>query len=314
VQRYLAAARRHRALIVAILAIVWLAGGLAAATEYRTTFESTASIWVLRASPELAQSSADDPSVTLLQTAASQQVDLISQLLQTDSFVSDVAGRAGLVVPVGADESAYLDSLRKRFHVKALGTNLLSLSYAARDPESGPKLVNAALAVRGERTAAARVASTTALVTLYQKDYELAQTEAQSAQRNLQAFDEGHPAPMSDVDQHSEAQLRLLLDLAQARLSDLRGRLDRAALAPALIDVSGMEFQVVDPPRRPSAPSGGTRSALTIAAIALVAGAALAALLVLLSAHVPRVPVAVAQRERSARAIDGAEALQSRPA
>lgn len=312
-RRYFLTARRHRALIVAICGIVWLAGAVAAVVEYRTTFESTAMIWVLRASPELAQTSPDDPSATLLQSAASQQVDLIGQLLQTDSFLSDVAEHAGLAVPAGADEASYLDGLRKRFHVKALGSNLLSLSYSARDAATGPKLVNAALAVREERTAAARVASTTALTTLYQKDYDLAQTEALKAQHDLESFDASHPAPMNDVDQHLEAQLRLTVDLAQARLADLRGRIDRAVLAPSLIEVSGMEFQVVDAPRAPNGPSGGARSAMTIATIAIVAGLALAVLFVLLASHLPR-PRAAEQRERAPRVEGGAEALRSRPA
>jgi len=293
-------ALRYRALIVAICAIVWTAGAIAALTEYRTTFESTASVWVLRTSPELAQTSADDPNVTLLQTAATQQMDLITQLLQTDSYVRDVATRAGLVVPTGADQEAYLDSLRKRFRVRAVGSNLLTLSYAARDPQSGPRLVNAALDVRGERIAEARTASTAALTTLYQKDYDVAQTAALDAQTKLQDFEASHPAPLSDVDQHLQAQLRLTLDLAQARLADLRGRIDRAVLAPALIEVSGQEFQIVDPPSVPYGPSGGSRSAMTIAAIAIVAGLAIAALLVIVAAHAPRTVRTVTRRERAA--------------
>jgi len=182
----------------------------------------------------------------------------------------------------------YLDDVRKRFHVKALGTNLLTLSFAARDSASGPRMVKAALAVREERIAAARVAATTALTTLYQKDYELAQAQALDAARRLQDFIASHPAPQSDVDQHLQGQLQLAVDLAQTRLGDLQGRIDRAVLGPALIEVSGMEFQIVDEPRAPNGPKGGSRAAMTVAAMAVVAGLALAALLVLLGAHLVR--------------------------
>src|SRR6266496_5446703 len=233
--RYLATARRYRWLLAAILTLVWCAGLGAAYVEYRRTFESTATVWVLRASPELAQTSPDDPNVTLAQTAASQQVDLLTQLFQTDSFVRDVVERASLgpVLAAATDESSYLDDVRKRFHVKALGTNVLTVSFAGRDPHIGPQMVNAALAVRAERVAAARVAATSALSALYQKDYEVAQAQAVDAQQQLQGWSASHPPPLSDVDQHLQAQLRLTLDLAQVRLADLKGRMDKAALGPA---------------------------------------------------------------------------------
>lgn len=282
-RRYLSTARRYRWLLVAILALVWGAGLAGAYVEYMTTFESAATIWVLRASPELAQTSPDDPNVTLFQTAASQHADLIKQLLQTDSFVREVVDRTPLSAALAAapDERRYLDQIRRRFRVQAIGTNVLTLSFAAREPHIGPQMVNAALAVREERVAQARVAATTALTALYQKDYEVSQQHALDAQRRLDQFNASHPPPLSEADQHVHAQLRLTLDLAQVRLADLRGRMDRAVLAPALLEISGMEFQVVDEPREETSPRGGARAAMTLAAVAVVAGLALAALLIL---------------------------------
>jgi len=313
-RRYLATARRYRWLLAAVLALVWGAGIVAAYAEYTTTFESTATVWVLRPPAELAQTSLDDPSATLLQTAASQQVDLLSQLLQTDSFLRDVVQLAtpGTSLAAAHDEAAYLDDVRKRFHVKALGTNLLTISFAARDPATGPRMVKAALAARDQRTAAARVSATTALSTLYKKDYEVAQARALDAKQRLQEFNASHPVPLSDIDQHLQSQLLLSLDLAQTRLGDLQGRMDRAVLGPTLIEVSGLEFQVIDEPRETAAPKGGARPAMTVAAVALVAGIALAALLVLLGTHVvgpAATPAEVRHRRRAALA--DAEALGS---
>ncbi len=316
--RYLATARRYRWLLAAILTLVWCAGLGAAYVEYQTTFESTATVWVLRASPELAQTSPDDPNVTLAQTAASQQVDLLSQLLQTDSFVRDVVESASLgpALAAAADQSAYLDDVRKRFRTKALGTNVLTLSFAGRDPHIGAQMVNAALAVRAQRVAAARVAATTALTALYQKDYEVAQSQALDAQQRLADWTASHPSPLSDVDQHEGAQLRLTLDLAQVRLADLRGRMDRAALAPALVEISGLEFQVVDEPRDLIGPRGGARSAMSLAAVAFVAGLALCSLLVLAGTLLaePLVAPAEVDRPRPKQPVREAEALSSRPA
>jgi uncharacterized protein involved in exopolysaccharide biosynthesis len=312
-RRYLATARRYRWLLAAVLALVWGAGIVAAYAEYTTTFESTATVWVLRPPAELAQTSLDDPSATLLQTAASQQVDLLSQLLQTDSFLRDVVQLATPASLAAAhDEAAYLDDVRKRFHVKALGTNLLTISFAARDPATGPRMVKAALAARDQRTAVARVSATTALSTLYRKDYEVAQARALDAKQRLQDFNASHPVPLSDIDQHLQSQLLLSLDLAQTRLGDLQGRMDRAVLGPTLIEVSGLEFQVIDEPRETAAPKGGARPAMTVAAVALVAGIALAALLVLLGTHVVG-PAAMQAEVRHPRraALADAEALGS---
>jgi hypothetical protein len=85
------------------------------------------------------------------------------------------------------------------------------------------------------------------------------------------------------VDEQRElARLRLLYDFNQSRLVVLRGRIDQADLAPALLDLSKVGFQVVDRPREETSPRGGTKPAATIAGVALGAGLALAALLTLL--------------------------------
>jgi hypothetical protein len=49
------------------------------------------------------------------------------------------------------------------------------------------------------------------------------------------------------------------------------------------LEVSGIEFQVVDEPRVASAPGGGERSAITLAIVALAAGTGLATLLTLVA-------------------------------
>jgi uncharacterized protein involved in exopolysaccharide biosynthesis len=287
-RQYLSTARRYRWLLAAILTLVWVAGIAAAFVEYTTTYESEATIWVLRAPAELIQRNPSDPTITSVQTVAVQQAELLEQLLRTKSFLRDVVQRTTLSGELAAatDEAKYLEQIRKRSRVEVLGTNLLMVSFAARDPRTPPELVNAVLAVRDERVAQARVAETAVVGALYQKDFEIAQGQAVEAQRRLQEFDASHPPPLNTVDEHVQAQLRLSLDFAQVRVSDLLGRIDQARLAPELLEMSGTEFQVVDKPRVESSPSGGTRSAIGLASVALVAGAALAALLILLATHI----------------------------
>jgi uncharacterized protein involved in exopolysaccharide biosynthesis len=289
VQRYVSTAHRYRWLLAAILAVVWGAGLAAAYVEYSTTFESVATIWVLRASPELATSSGDDPSFPVIQAAATQQTDLLNQLLKTKSFVRDVVERTSLrpALEKAPDPDAYLRQIAGRLRVQTLGTNLISVSFAGRDPRVGPEMVRAALAVRAERVTKARIDSATALSALYRREFDVAQTQVVDAQRKLDGFDKSHPAPLSDSDEQQQAQLRLTLNLAQIRANDLKARMDRSVLAPQLLELSGTEFQIVDEAREATAPSGGTRAAASLFGVAFAAGIALAALLVLLGSFLP---------------------------
>jgi uncharacterized protein involved in exopolysaccharide biosynthesis len=279
---YLRTARRYRWLLVAIVALVWGTGLAAAAVEYATTYQSETTVWVQRASPELTAASADDPSLPVIQTAASQQAELFSQLLKTDSFLNDVLARAG----IPADSRRSLDDLRNHFRVQTLGTRLLSVSYTDRDPHSAAEILRSALVIRDERVAESRIASSAATATLFRREFDIAQSQALDAQKALDDFDSVHKAPLNDVDQHRQDQLRLALDFAQVRLGDLKGRVDRSVVAPAILDVAGLEFQVIDQPSEESRPRGGLRPAGMTAAVAITAGLLLAALLVLVGTHI----------------------------
>jgi len=285
VRPYFATARAFRWVIAAILLVVWGAGLAAAGIEYRSTYQSEATIWAVRAAPALSVTDPDDPNVALIQTAAAQQAEVLKQLLQTRSFLIDVVGRTSLKTRYAgaADPDGFLDDIQKRFRVETLGTSLIRVSFASHDPTWPPELINAALAVRGERIDQARQLSSAALGLLYERQLAYAQQQALDAQKALDDFNQSHREPLSEPDQHVRGQLRLNVDFSLVRLSDLRGRQERSALAPALLEVSGVEFQIVDQPRVSTKPSGGERTAVTIAFVALTAGVGLAALLVLVA-------------------------------
>lgn len=283
VQPYIASARRFRWLLATVLAVVWCSGLAAAWLEYANTYQSEATIWVVRAAPALSVTDPDDPNIALIQTAAAQQAEVLKQLLQTRSFLTEVVARTPLrpAFEAAPDQREFLDDLRKSFRVETLGTSLLRVSFATHDRAIAPDLVNAALAVRAERLEQARLASSAALSTLYQRQLELAEAQAGEAQRALDDFNVSHKAPLGGADQHVQGQLRLSLDFALVRLGDLKARMERSMLAPALLEVSGIEFQVVDEPRIETTPSGGERLAVMIATVAFAAGGLIAMLLVL---------------------------------
>jgi hypothetical protein len=302
VQPYLATARAFRRVLVAILIILWGAGLAAAVVEYANTYVSSATVWVVRAAPALSLTDPDDPNIALLQTAAAQQAEVLKQLLQTRSFLEDVVGRTSLrsAFEGARDPDEFIDDVRKRFRVETLGTSLIRLSFEGRDPATPAEMLNAAFVVRSERLEQARQSSSAALSLLYQRQIEFAEGQALDARKALEDFQRTHPPPLSEADDHVQAQLRLSVDFAANRLSDLKAKADRAQLAPALLEVSGLEFQIVDAPRVKAKPSGGERRALTVAGVAIAAGLALAVLLVavgtLLRARGPRRVAAHSER------------------
>ena len=285
---YLAAARQRMWIIAAILVLIWGAGIFSALREYSGTYESQATIWVLRASPELTNIDPQDPGTPVVQTVAAQQTELLQQLLQTDSFVREVTEKTSqrAAFDAAADERGFLQNVRKRFDVETLGTNMLRVSYTAKDPRTPVEMVNAALDVRTDRVLSARATSAAAVNTLYKREYEVAQQQATAASADLAQFNASHPGTMSPADQAHQAQLQLAVDFAQSRLSELRGRADRSAVASAVLEMSGLEFQVVDEPIAQNTPSGGGRTAMMIALVAFAAGILLASLVVVATALV----------------------------
>lgn len=288
-----------------MLLVVWGAGLAAGFVEYSSTYQSDATIWAVRAAPALSVTDPDDPNIALIQTAASQQAEVLKQLLLTHSFLVEVVERTPLKASFESaeDPDEFIDDVRKRFRVETLGTSLIRVSFAAHDPTVPPEMVNAALVVRAERIDRARQLSSAALGVLFQRELEFAEQEALDAQKALDEFNQSHREPLAEPDQHVRAQLRLNLDFALVRLSELQGRMTRSNLAPALLEVSGVEFQIVDEPRVSPKPRGGERAAMTIVVVSLAAGAALAALLVfiatLLGVRGPRTTARSADRVRA---------------
>src|SRR5256886_301248 len=112
-QPYLATARAFRWVLVATLVLVWGAGLVAAVVEYKSTYQSEATIWAVRAAPALSVTDPDDPNIALIQTAAAQQAEVLKQLLQTRSFLIDVIGRTSLKsrFATSGDQDGFLSDL-----------------------------------------------------------------------------------------------------------------------------------------------------------------------------------------------------------
>jgi uncharacterized protein involved in exopolysaccharide biosynthesis len=281
--RYVDTGARLRFVLAVVVLLVLVPGLVAAYQEYISTHESFATVWVDRVSRQIVSGS-DDPNIPMLQSPASEQAEILNELIQTRSFMVDVIGRTQLAEQFAqaADSDAFLDEERKRFRVQALGTNLVRISFRSSEPELAAAMVDATLAARASRIFEAQANNAAAAILYYQRVYESAQTEVIGAQQQLDSFTAAHPASsLSATDEYRQRQLRLNLDLASARVSDLKSRIETAGITGEFKRITGdIDFQVIDKPMPNYRPSGGVRTAALIAAVSLAGALALAALLV----------------------------------
>lgn len=280
---YIDTARRYALVIFIVLAVTWGAGGFLAYTEYVTSFEADATIWTDRQSAQFTSLSPQDPGLSSLLSPAQQQAGLLSQLLVTRSFLQQVLERAGIAQPEGVDERSFYQEISKRYRVDVVGSNLFRLSYRATDPHTGTAMVLAALAVREDRLAETRTASTAAAATFYRTELDSAQNRVIEADRALAAFDASHKAPLNPSEEYTQRQLRLTLEDAKTRVSDLTTRIESSGVLPNILKIADtLDFQVIDQPLDDMKPSGGLRPAAVILGSAAAAGFALVALLLIL--------------------------------
>jgi hypothetical protein len=286
-QRYVYTARNYLWVIIAVVAVLAASGSVAAYGEYAGTFESNATIWVQRNSQDLLQVHAvmtDVPSVPNFLTPGSEYAEALGQFVQTQAFLRDVVERSSLKGELASakDPLSYLDDLRKRFKVQALGTNLVRVTFRATSATVAFEMVSAAVAIRDERAAAARVASASVTSTLYSKEFELAQQKSVRAQQDLDEFNSLHGGPLNAADSYRQQQLRTSSDLAQARVDDLRAAIDRAAIVSTLLQLGqSTDVQVIDAPQVQLQPSGGLRQAVFVFGVMMAGAATLVALLVI---------------------------------
>jgi len=285
-ERYLYTARRYRWVIAAILLVLGISGSSAAYTEYNSAYESNATVWVSRNAQSVLQATdlSTDPSVPNFNTPGGEYAEVFSQLLQTQTFLGQVIARTSLGAPFTAspDPFAFLDDVRKRFRVQALGTNLVRVTYRADSPNVAFEMVGAALTERDARASQQQLSSTSVTTAFYQKEYELAQQEAVRAQEDLDKFNAKHSGTLNTADDYTQRQLRLASDLAQVRVNDLKVQIDRTAIGAALLQLTGgADNQLLDPPQLQPKPSGGLRQAAFVFGVMMAGAIGLVGLLII---------------------------------
>ncbi|MFN0095115.1 MAG: hypothetical protein ACKVVT_10130 [Dehalococcoidia bacterium] len=251
-----------------------IAPALVLATQrHAVVFESSATAWVAEGSPFPQESTRRyDPDATL----ASDQVQVIVDLLSTRAFREEAAELAGLTT--GADSSGARalagEYLGRQVAVFAAGPNLVALEASADRPDEAQKMVAAVIAAYERRLKESADERATVSVAFFASQVRTSQDELVRVQSELQTYRNTLPAAavaaspeFTRLQSRVDAQVRVVERLVEALT---QAELNAASGAGA----AATSFTVQDVASLPSAPLGQSmKDRATLPAAAVVLGA-----------------------------------------
>lgn len=243
--------RRLWLLALPVLVVPVLATFLA---EFPVEYRSSVRVWV---SP-LEGVGADRRPTSTTKTAAETQVEVLSDLLATDVFRTDVAVAANLI-PANADEGAQAAARAKveqAVSIAPLGPHLFGLSATSEAPAEAQAIAAAVISRYQERIRAEAERQSAAVVDYYRTQVAVANGDLDRIQAELDAHLVAFPIAGDPLQLDTE-RLRL-----QRRVEDQRNLVEElsAALreaervAVAAPNSQLAAFNVEDPPRLPREP------------------------------------------------------------
>jgi len=270
-----------------VLLVVWLA--------IPPRYEATAAIWADRASYLKV-----DDDATRFSTPAQMQVSRLTQMLESRTFLADVAKRTPLAsLSASTDGQQQIRSLiTKDFVVVTRGNNLVMVRFRAASAELSVSVLSALLDAFKEREAKDQANQAQTAIGFFSGRVQEAEAELTKSNDTMRRYVAANPrlldstrsnvasgTLMATVDPQF-AELRNQVELDQAYVERARQSLDQAKLqANAAIEGQGLGFQVIDPPQPPIRATWELRKVLTFPVAALLVGIGLsAALLVVLIA------------------------------
>lgn len=286
IERVLEAFFRHAVLIVLPIVVIPL-DVAAAMLSTPPQYEAQAGMWVEQAT--YLSYSTDDINHYL--PPALNQRNRLTELMQTKSFLSEIADKAGL--PSSGD--AQLSQIFARdFEVSANGDHLLVLRFRSEDRDVAVAVLNKVVAVFKARATADRYGQAQVAIKFYQSRFTEAEGELAAARNALAKYLADNPAVAAALTrvgtdaarfdpQYADAQRRV--DASQRDADAARSSLERAELDVAA-GVQGLElgFRIVDPVEASATPSRQLRKILIYPIAALLLGVVLSASLLLLFA------------------------------
>jgi uncharacterized protein involved in exopolysaccharide biosynthesis len=295
---------RHKLLILLPIFVTPLVVMPFAFLLVRPYYETTAGVWAERP----AYVPITDDASRYVTPAQSQQARL-NELLQTRSFLEDIAKRTSLAPLVTSSDPTARENaviyLQRAIYPLPSGNKLLGIRVRADDPDLAMEIINATLAAFRERAANDRVSAASSATAFYDGQLKNAEDESSKAQDAVRRYITANPrlgdaaaalagpsqntnsstprvqVPASALDpQLSELAKRL--DADEKEVDRLRGLVEQSRFdASAAIDGSDSSLQIVDPPIYPSSAQRERKRFLIFPAAAIAIGGLVSALLLI---------------------------------
>jgi uncharacterized protein involved in exopolysaccharide biosynthesis len=301
--RFLEAFFRHKWLIVlpaVLMPLIVTPIALLTAPSY---YESTASVWVDRATYLPGDSDGFNPYMSPSQN----QINRLNDQLRTRTFLMDIAQRSPLAGVVGnpAAEERFATMFFRGFGMMSVGERVLMIRFRGSNPQLAAQMVEATVAAYKDKITTDRLNQAQLATGFYETRLQAAEAELAKANDSLRRYVAANPRlttidPNAGAAATGAARLGLPAGAIDPQIAELLRQVDlqteevtriRTSLESARLDTSaaiqGQEvgFQVVDQAQVPSRPTRERKKALIFPAAAAVAGMGLsAALLVVLVA------------------------------
>ncbi len=228
---------RHKFLIILPLVILTLAGAAASWSRQTTEYSASARVWAQR-TPLLTSSLGRVGGGT----SATQQANVLNDLLKLDSFrlsvASNVDGLAGL--RPGQQAAA----IREGTSVSASGRRVLIIRHVDEDPARAQAIVQAIIDTYSETVATEVVAQSDLAQAFYEERLEAARERLEESTVALVSSPETTLLEAESEVEVADADYNAILD----RLESIYLQRDAA------LQGRDLSFRLMDPPRLPSTP------------------------------------------------------------
>ena len=196
------------------------------------------------------------------------------QLLASNPVTAPLAAILGFSPPASVNEAAVLAmrEIRDSIKVRTVGDNLVVVTYAGPDPEYGQLFIENILSLHQEQILDAKLREQETGKTFLENEVADQKATLDKAQKNLQTFEQNHPAPPPGFDRQDPNEAQELATLQQIERAERekydssRNRLEalRFASEEAITSLT-LPFRIIDDPV-----AGSATSTISIRRLALM--------------------------------------------
>jgi uncharacterized protein involved in exopolysaccharide biosynthesis len=282
-RKFLEAFFRHKRLLLLPPLLIPLIVGTLSYLMTPLYYEGWTAVWI----GQPAYIAATDQANPYL-SPAQNQANRMTELLKTQSFLTDVARRTSLAPLTGSTvgQERLQALVLGQISMQPSGNNLLAIRYRSTTQQLTLQVLQALIDAYTEKTANDRTSQGTLAISFYESRVQATQDQAkQSAdavRRYVQAsrlsIDPSVSGDLTGLDTAATTdpqlkQLQSQAEFDQKQLDDARASLDKARFQVDAADQGqDLSFQVIDPPRIPTGASRDVKKLIIAPIAALLVG------------------------------------------